>query len=159
MKVFKQLLNIQLKKLEQKCPIHGTLLVYVPGLTKVAPFCQECQKQKRKDEVRVMKKSLVVKLNRGYLKTYSLVDRPDTYQMNFETFKAAAGSKEEAVKNAARHIAGLYLKEPDKKFNTLFYGRAGAGKTQLAMAILNAVNNNIEPLLDSRNTKSMVVSF
>ncbi|WEV40336.1 DnaA/Hda family protein [Lactobacillus sp. ESL0681] len=134
------------RQTSEQCPIHGTNLVYVAGVKKVKPFCLECTKAKRDEQDRQMHEDHKIRRMRGYLRGQSLVDRDATFGYTFATFKSNTNSSEHFAKEAARQIAGAYLKQPDKKFNTLFYGNAGAGKTHLAMAILNAVNDNAEPM-------------
>lgn len=139
MRKVKNPFHLKILESDEKCPIHGVNLKYIPGHK---PFCELCQVDKNNAEVQKMQDNLKVNLTRGYLKSESLVDRSEAYDYTFSTFKALSGSREAKAKGIARHIAGLYLKYPNKKFNSLFFGTAGAGKTHLAMSILNAVNDN-----------------
>lgn len=140
-------INRAIKHVDKVCPIHGTKLVYIQGVKKLKPFCIKCTVEQRDAQDKRMHEEYKVRRFRGYLKGQSLVDREDTFNYIFATFKSNTNSNEHFAKEAARQIAGIYLKQPSKKFNTLFYGNAGAGKTHLAMAILNAVNDNAtEPM-------------
>lgn len=135
------------RKSPETCPKHpDTHLVYLSGIDKIAPFCEMCTHEKIQAQDRQMHDNLKVQEGRGFLKRASLVDRKDAFKYNFEDFMTQPNSKEATAKHDARLIAGYYLKYPDKKGNSLFYGNAGAGKTHLAMAILNAVNDNVEPM-------------
>ncbi|MDF7683382.1 DnaA/Hda family protein [Lactobacillus sp. ESL0679] len=139
-------INRAVKRTDEVCPIHGTSLVYIQGVKKVKPFCMRCTIEQRDAQDKRMHEEYKVSRFRGYLKGQSLVDRADTFGYTFATFKSNTGTSEHYAKQAARQVAGTYLKQPDKKFNCLFYGNAGAGKTHLAMSILNAVNDNAEPM-------------
>jgi DNA replication protein DnaC len=140
-------IQIRRRKTAETCPKHPNChLVYIEGLTKLKPFCEQCQLEKNEAEDRQMQQGLLVSQTKGFLQRQSLVDRRDAFDYTFDTFKGQSNSKEATAKHDARLIAGSYLKYPDKKGNSLFYGNAGAGKTHLAMAILNAVNDNAEPM-------------
>ena len=135
------------RKTDQICPKHHVHLVYLDGFKKMKPFCEQCQYEKNQAEIKQMAQNLRTNQTRGYLKRQSLVDRDEVFSYTFKNFKAKAGSIESQAKQSARMIAGEYLKYPDKKGNSLLYGNAGAGKTHLAMAILNAVNDNADPMV------------
>ncbi|RHW53693.1 DnaA ATPase domain-containing protein [Lactobacillus bombicola] len=135
------------RKSSQTCPKHpDTHLVYLSGVDRIAPFCEVCIHEKIQAQDRQMHDNLKVQEGRGFLKRASLVDREDAFNYNFDGFITQPNSKEATAKHDARLIAGAYLKYPDRKGNSLFYGNAGAGKTHLAMAILNAVNDHAEPM-------------
>lgn len=122
--------------------------MYLNGINKIKPFCEACQLEKNKAQEERMVKQVKEQDTRGYLRRQSLVDRNEVFNYTFDTFKTQGEqSLEGLAKQQARKIAGVYLKYPDKKGNSLFYGNAGAGKTHLAMAILNAVNDNSEPMV------------
>ena len=131
----------------QICPIHHEHLVYLEGFKKMKPFCELCQYEKNREEIKKMAENLRTRQTKGYLKRQSLVDRDEVFSYTFKNFKAKARSIESQAKQSARMIAGEYLNYPDKKGNSLLYGNAGAGKTHLAMAILNAVNDNADPMV------------
>lgn len=135
------------KVTNQICPIHHEHLVFLEGFKKMKPFCELCQAEKKQAQIKKMAENLRTRQTRGYLKRQSLVDRDEVFDYTFDNFKAKAGSVERQAKQGARMIAGEYLKYPDKKGNSLLYGNAGAGKTHLAMAILNAVNDNSDPMV------------
>lgn len=135
------------KVTNQICPIHHEHLVYLEGFKKMKPFCELCEAEKKQAQIKKMAQNLKIRQTKGYLKRQSLVDRDEVFDYTFDNFKAKAGSVERQAKQGARMIAGEYLKYPDKKGNSLLYGNAGAGKTHLAMAILNAVNDNSDPMV------------
>lgn len=140
-------INRLVKKSSKMCQKHPEEhLIYIPN--KVEPFCQLCVLDKRKQQKNQMVRDVKTQETRGYLKRQSLVDRNEVFNYTFDMFKTQGKQSLEAVaKQQARKIAGVYLKYPDINGNSLFYGNAGAGKTHLAMAILNAVNDNSEPMV------------
>lgn len=137
-----------IKRSDKTCSKHLKChLVYLDGVTKIKPFCPACVQQENIKQQEQMLSSLKEKETRGYLKGQSLVDRDEVFTYTFDNFKAKDNSSEAILKEKARLIAGLYLKQPDQKSNSLLYGNAGAGKTHLAMAMLNAVNDNADPMV------------
>lgn len=135
------------KKSDETCSKHPEEhMIYIPD--KVEPFCKLCVLEDRKLQEQQMVRDVRTQETRGYLKRQSLVDRNEVFNYTFDTFKAPQGeqSLEGLAKQQARKIAGGYFKYPDINGNSLFYGNAGAGKTHLAMAILNAVNEYSEPM-------------
>lgn len=136
-------LNIKPKKSAEKCKIHkDTNLVYYG---KVKPFCPVCQQEKIEQEKKQADCKNTADVLRKELVRNSLVDNPNELSYTFDNFKANKGTKEYQMKAMARKIAGEYFKDKDAKFNTLFYGTPGEGKTHLAMAMVNAVNEFSNP--------------
>ena len=144
-----KLIEYRLHRTSKTCPKHPKChLVYLNGIDKIKPFCEACQLEKNKAQEQRMVKQVKEQDTRGYLRRQSLVDRNEVFNYTFESFKTQGEQSLEAVaKQQARKIAGAYFKYPHKKGNSLLYGNAGAGKTHLAMAILNAVNDNSEPMV------------
>ena len=143
-----KLITHRLRKTAETCPKHPKEhLVYLDGFKKMKPFCQICQYEKNIAQEKQMVSDFKVNQIHGFLKAASLVDRQESFNYKFDNFKAKPNTIEAKAKNDARLIAGYYLKYPNKKGNSLFYGNAGAGKTHLAMAILNAVNDNANPMV------------
>ncbi|WP_223897274.1 ATP-binding protein [Lactobacillus huangpiensis] len=131
---------------DQICPKHHEHLVYLDGFKKMKPFCEQCQYEKNQAEIKKMAQNLKINQTRGYLKRQSLVDRDEVFNYTFKNFKAQPKTFEYLAKSSAHDIAKDYLRNPDAKGNCIFYGNAGSGKTHLAMAILNAVNDNSDPM-------------
>lgn len=132
------------KVLDETCAIHPNehLILLLKFNQK---FCKLCQLKEIEEQEKELVKKHVEDSTRGYLKRYSMVDDVDEYNCTFRNFKAVEGSKEAQLKYNARQLAGRYLKYPNLKMSTIFYGTPGAGKTHLAMAILNAINENSNP--------------
>lgn len=74
-------------------------------------------------------------------KARSMVGRKSLWYATFDTFKAAT-PKESEVLAEAKRIAGEFA--GGKKFNAIFTGDAGRGKSHLAMAILQQVNEQLK---------------
>ena len=149
-----KLIEHRLHRTSKTCPKHPEYhLVYLDGFDKIEPFCEACILDKNKAQEQRMVKQVKEQNTRGYLRRQSLVDRNEVFNYTFDNFIVPPAKKEgqeplEAIaKQQARKIAGAYFKYPHKKGNSLLYGNAGAGKTHLAMAILNAVNDNSEPMV------------
>lgn len=139
-----------IKALPQTCgkhlKTHHKKIHYFKDLKTGEVFCPACKMEElTHDQLKRMQKQVISKSRdnpRNYLKYNSLVDRQEMFSYSFDNFKFQKGSVEQAKLVQARKIAGFYYKNPDKTGNTLMFGNAGAGKTHLAMAILNAVNES-----------------
>ena len=137
-----------IKRSDKTCSKHPKChLVYLEGVTKIKPFCPACVQQDNIKQQEQMLINLKQKETRGFLKGQSLVDRAEVFNYTFDTFKAKKDSTEADLKKRAHRIAGQYYEQLDVKGNSLFFGNAGAGKTHLAMAILNSVNDNADPMV------------
>ncbi|MCZ3847164.1 DnaA ATPase domain-containing protein [Lactobacillus crispatus] len=136
-------IKVPVRQSNQVCPIHGTRMVYSDRFP--TPFCEKCQLEKTLEEKKKFDQVNSIKIARSNLKRVSLVDNPDEYNHAFDNFEANEGTKEWQMKEAARKLAGKYFKDRTAQFNSIMYGTPGEGKTHLAMAMLNAVNQFSEP--------------
>lgn len=148
-----KLIEYRLHRTSKTCPKHPKChLVYLKGIDKIKPFCEACQLEKNKAQEQRMVKQVKEQDTRGYLRRQSLVDRNEVFNYTFGNFIVPPAKEQgqkpfEAIaKKEAGKIAVAYYKYPNINGNSLFYGNAGAGKTHLAMAILNAVNERSEPM-------------
>ncbi|ART99207.1 DnaA ATPase domain-containing protein [Lactobacillus gasseri] len=130
------------KATKEKCPIHHKPMIEAPRVGKICPLCEKEKLDKAENE---MVKKIYDDNARKTLLTKSLIDDPETYSCTFSSYITKNDTIEGNLKQQARLIAGQYLKQPDAKFNTILSGPPGVGKTHLAMAILNAVNDNAKP--------------
>lgn len=131
--------------------IHGELTKDGFQITSTT-FCRHCAKE----GVYMLKQQSISEhqANTGYiknskygkfkiLKSQSLPGKKSLWYARFDTFKIQSESNhEQEVFNNARRIARDYIQ--GKKFNTVFVGGAGRGKSHLAMAILQEVNEALK---------------
>lgn len=128
---------------DQKCNKHAKPIHYVKELKTGEVFCPVCQLAKETDsQLEEMQKNMITRAHRDFLQENSLIDRASTFGYRFDNFEYKLGSLEEQAYKQARQIAGFYYKNPKKTGNSLLFGKAGSGKTHLAMAVLNAVNES-----------------
>ncbi|MBI1722204.1 DNA replication protein [Lactobacillus crispatus] len=127
----------------QVCSIHGIHMVYSDRFP--TPFCEKCQQEELAKTKKQFDRANTEKIARNDLKRLSLVDNHSEYKHTFDNFEAQDGTKEWQMKGAARQLAGKYYQEPHLNMNVIMYGTPGEGKTHLAMAMLNAVNQYSTP--------------
>lgn len=137
-------IRIPTKKVDAVCPIHHENLVEdIYG--RAEPFCVSCAREKLANAKKALDRKNTRDITAKYFNRNSLIDNWVERSYSFDDFKAQQGTKEYAVKQKARHLAGIYLKDRDAKFNTIFFGNPGAGKTLLAMSMLKGINDNANP--------------
>lgn len=138
---FKLLESVQ--KTDQVCPKHHVTLVRLPGKE---PFCPQCTRERikaREQQTALDAEAFWRKRKTtDMLKRDSIFDDPDLRGATFGSFQPV-GQEAEANWNLARKLAYAYL-DPATKFNTLFTGSPGRGKSHLALSMLTAVNENAE---------------
>lgn len=144
-------LRIPTKKTGDFCPVHSDTELITDIYNRAKPFCPKCGAENIKKEKQSFDRKITKETITRYMYRYSLVDNPLEWNCSFDDFKAEKGSKEFEVKQKVRLLAGAYLKNNDKtgqkrkKFNTIFFGDSGAGKTHLAMSMLKGVNDYANP--------------
>lgn len=125
--------------------IHGELTEDGLQLSSMS-FCSKCEKEgiyQQRQQYIAERKANADFINQSkygkysILKNQSLVGKKSLWYANFNTFKVNS-QEETAVLNQAKRIARDYAE--GKQFNTAFIGQAGRGKSHLAMAILQEVN-------------------
>lgn len=127
---------------DQVCNKHDVQLIQPSNLS---PFCPECAViNTAHDEALMMNRETEKARNRNsrWLRNYSFVTGgnrklEEMMTMTFDTFEEMDA---ETTKNKtiARRLANAYYKGADH--NALLAGEFGTGKTHLAMAILNGIN-------------------
>lgn len=133
----------QLQEVDEVCPIHDCKLIAAFGKE---PICMQCgQEEKEKKE-----KEMIERISDSYHKrtTYNWLGKHSIFldetlrQATFDNYetndKETAENKEKALSIAREYYKG-------GKFNTVFTGKAGTGKSHLSMAMLKIVNEYSAP--------------
>lgn len=138
----KGLLN-QVKQSDDCCPIHNERLVSFKEFT---PFCQSCKKEAINAESEKLSKEAYkahqLRVTTEVLAKDSILYDETIAKATFKNYLYKNGSEEEAVRDKAVELGQRYLQ--GEIFNSLFSGEPGAGKSHLAMAILNVLNSTME---------------
>lgn len=135
----------ELKRVEVICPIHNQQLVQ---LRDMQPFCEECRKS---EIVHNENERVGDSYFRSYLRGTEQTLRKDSILFDKEIKNASFSNyiartpEEIKAKQQAIEIAKDYMENRNKPFNTILTGKAGTGKSHLAMSILKYVNLGIEP--------------
>lgn len=150
-------------KTDENCEIHGIPKVIARNRDDMQPFCIECRRieieQQEKERADKALQADIKRKTYDALKYDSICTDDDVWKASFNSFRTDGKNAEtlESIKNKARHIAGEYLAtkietdETGKKvivrneFNTILSGKAGSGKSHLAMSVLKAVNEHADP--------------
>ena len=136
----------KVKVLDETCPKHPEQhMLQLPGHE---PFCpldtrEDMQELGKRIELGYFAKREKYETT-DVLARDSIFDDDDVQDCTFDSYATRPGDETEANKKLARHMAGQYLKS-DFQANTILTGSAGTGKTHLAMAMLHAVNDHIQP--------------
>ena len=75
-------------------------------------------------------------------KSQSLIGKKSLWKATFDSFKATI-QEEQEILNQSRRIAREFV-DNQKAFNVVFTGKAGRGKSHLAMAILQDINEKLK---------------
>lgn len=133
----------KLKTVDETCEVHETNLVTAFGRE---PVCLECAAERRDEEVKKMQ----IELTNRHLKrsTYDWLDKKSIFlddSLKGATFDGFKKIDEETTNNKekALNIAREYYKGAN--YNTILTGKAGTGKSHLAMSMLKVVNEHSDP--------------
>ena len=144
-------LRVSTKKTGNFCPVHPDTELVTDVHNHEKPFCPKCAVENLGKEKTSFDRKITRETITRYMYRYSLIDNPMEWNSSFDDFEAEKGTKEFDVKQKARLLAGAYLKNTDKtgqkrkRFNTIFFGNPGTGKTHLAMSMLKGVNEYAKP--------------
>lgn len=126
------------------CEIHNIAKVKIKDFE---PFCKECTKEKRDRTEEERVKDMFERNHRRRtietLKLDSIVGDKKLWDADFNNYKPDNTESKIALAKA-RKFAGEYL-DREKKFNTIFSGVPGVGKSHLAMSMLKAINEHFDP--------------
>ncbi|WDF83608.1 ATP-binding protein [Lacticaseibacillus pabuli] len=136
----------KVKLLDETCPKHPDQhLIQLPGHE---PFCPLDTREDIQELGKQIELGYFAKRERyettDVLARESIFDDDKAKNCTFDSYITKPGDETEANKKLARHLAGKYL-NPNFRANTILTGTPGTGKTHLAMAMLNAVNDHIKP--------------
>lgn len=132
--------DIDVKQVNETCDVHDTNLVEFANRV----FCPKCAEELTEQR----SKELIEKQTEAYYireKKYIAQSIYSDGTLKRATFDSFETSDEETTKNKqkARLLAGQFLK--GAAFNVIFTGKAGTGKSHLAMSMLQAVNEHSKP--------------
>lgn len=122
---------------DEKCKKHDVTLMKVQDFE---PFCPICASEKVvRDEQELMEAGTEVAYNykRRWLRERSLVVDKSLFNMTFDNFEVM-DEETKTNKEKVLNLARQYYKGSTK--NAVLGGKYGTGKTHLAMAILNQLN-------------------
>lgn len=136
----------RLKPVDEKCTIHNEQKVQIQGIEHVKPFCQSCTKETIQSEINHISKGASERLEKrntyDWLSNLSILSDETIKKARFDNYTEDE-DETKVNKKKARLIAKSYL--GGEAFNTVMSGNPGAGKSHLAMSILQAVNEFSEP--------------
>lgn len=129
------------KTIDETCKRHGQLLVQFQDNK---PFCPICAAEKTAEDDWKLREAETKKAqnpNKKWLRQRSILTDIDMFDMTFENYDT--NDEETRInKDKALNIARKYYKGATN--NELLTGRFGTGKTHLAMAILNQLNEHTD---------------
>lgn len=128
------------QKTGQKCPKHGTELIYIksakdPSTGRLA--CSECDKEALASIAAAFDKKAAEEIKQSYFMQHSLASA-DVFKCSFDNFVANT-KQEEVLKRQVMATAKAYAEKPDAQRNTILYGKSGTGKSHLAMSLMKYV--------------------
>ena len=133
----------KLVEVDEVCEVHEINLVTAFGRE---PVCTECTREKINEENNQMLTEMTAvhykKRTYDWLKEKSIFLDDSLKSSSFDSYRTE-DNETEFNKNKALEIAREYYK--GAKYNTIFTGKAGTGKSHLAMSMLKVVNEYSEP--------------
>lgn len=126
---------------DEQCSIHHVPKVIFGKSEPFCPICQKIDNDKRQNNLAIKYTEKVKKRRTSeVLKKDSLITDEDLKGATFDSFEVENDEQANAL-HIAKQSAYKYL---DKlaRFNTLFTGQPGSGKSHLALSMLKAVNEH-----------------
>lgn len=128
------------QKTGQKCPKHGTELIYIksakdPSMGRLA--CLECDKETLASIAAAFDKKAAEEIKQSYFMQNSLASA-DVFKCSFDNFIANT-KYEDVIKHNLISTANAYAAKPEAQRNTILYGKSGTGKSHLAMSLMKYV--------------------
>ncbi|XJZ60263.1 DnaA ATPase domain-containing protein [Lactobacillus delbrueckii subsp. bulgaricus] len=128
------------QKTGQKCPKHGTELIYIKSAKDSITghlACPECDRETLDSIAAAFEKKAAKEIKRSYFLQHSLAS-DDVFKCSFGSFTVNT-KQEEALKRQIMATAKAYAEKPDAQRNTILYGKSGTGKSHLAMSLMKYV--------------------
>lgn len=131
----------QAVRLEQKCSKHGLNLFSSKNHEgEQVTYCPQC----RLEDLEAMQERFDQEARKSIIerkfRENSLVN-PKMWKCTFDSFIAADGSREAVMKNRVRKAAEAFAAKK-VPHNAVLYGQPGAGKSHLAMAMMQEIHKN-----------------
>lgn len=134
-----------IKVSDQTCDKHGSNLIFLSSSPEKLT-CYECSKESVAAETEQMAdeayETYLKRDTYNWLQNKSIIVEKKILKATFDNYKVI-DKETETNKQLALEFAREYYK--GATYNTIFSGKAGTGKSHLAMAILKAVNENSKP--------------
>lgn len=144
-----ELMHEKFKSTNEKCSEHGIYLVQFNDRQPFCPICAEANTKQSEKEFLEEETRKAHESNKRWLKTHSITVDKKVLKATFENFQEV-DEETRVNKEKALNIARAYYK--GNKHNSMFAGKFGTGKTHLAVAILNQLN-------EASDVKCMFVSL
>lgn len=134
-----------IKVSDQTCDKHGSNLIFLSSSPDKLT-CYECSKESVAVETEQMAdeayETYLKRDTYNWLQNKSIIVEKKILKATFDSYKTI-DDETECNKELAKSFAREYYK--GATFNTIFSGKAGTGKTHLAMAMLQVINEHSNP--------------
>lgn len=128
-------------RLEQKCAKHGlNMYSYKNHAGEQVTYCPECQAEVLAALQEHFDQQARQSIMARKFREDSLVS-PKMWKCTFDSFEAQPGSAEEITKGRVRNAAIAFATKP-VAHHAVLYGQPGAGKSHLAMAMMQEIHKN-----------------
>lgn len=129
------------KRTGRYCQKHGTMMMsYVSVRTgETKTYCPDCQMEKLAEIQAKFDKKAQAEMQKRKFKELSLVNS-QMWGCTFDNFVAPDGSPEQVMLKLVQNATASYEKAGLMAHNTVLFGTPGAGKSHLAMAMMQEVH-------------------
>lgn len=128
-------------RLEQKCSKHGlNMYSYKNHAGEQVTYCPQCQEEALAALQEKFDQQARQSIIERKFRENSLVS-PKMWACTFDSFQAQPGSAEEFIKGQVRNAAVAFATKP-VAHHAVLYGQPGAGKSHLAMAMMQEIHKH-----------------
>jgi DNA replication protein DnaC len=136
----------QLKRFsDERCEKHGCCME-IWSMPKPHLVCPQCQVEQTEAHAKRLIERATKKVQKSrttdVLKNLSIMTDDSLKSATFDSFETTNDEQKQAL-HLAKQLAYRYM-TTDEKFNTLFTGLPGRGKSHLAISMLKAINDNTQ---------------